>query len=366
MPIRIALVCGEASGDALGAGLAQVLQQQAPGIELVGVTGPKMRAAGVRSWLDYSHFAVMGYAEVFKRLPQILWYRRTVKRALLHTQPQVFVGLDAPDLNCGLGIHVAKSGGQYVQYVCPSFWKWRPRRAQLLAKFCSKVLALLPFEVAHCHQAKIPVTFVGHRLADEITVDPERKIAARQQLGIATDAKVLALLPGSRVQELAMHEALFTKVGENCVQQMPNLEVWSAPLQGTPTARTCPGKARALLAAADAALVKSGTISLEAALLDCPQVVAFKVSGLSGLVIKVRLGTLAGFYSLPNLVANKPVVAEMLQERANVAELTQEVLKLFDAEVAATQRSHYAQIRTALTNDADKQAASAILELAGN
>lgn len=369
--ITVALVCGEASGDALGAGLATELKQRAPGIELVGVTGPLMREAGVRSWLNYDSFAVMGYAAVLRQLPSIWRARNTVIAALRHTKPQVFVGLDAPDLNLGLGQRVATAGGRYVQYVCPSFWLWRPNRAHVLARHCSKVLSVLPFEVAQCIKANIPVQFVGHRLAAEIPPAAPRRAAARQELGINAAAQVLALLPGSRHQELVVHEPLFRAVALQCQQELPGLEIWSAPLGagGSTSAgagsHSCPGQARSLLAAADVALVKSGTITLEAALLDCPQVVAYRLSSLSSLLVRWRLGDIhARSYSLPNLVVTPPFVPEFIQERATPARLAAAVKELFGPAQAAALRTGYTQVRAALAGDTDALAAAAVLEVA--
>lgn len=370
--MMIAMVCGEASGDQLGAGLARELRVRMPDIDLVGVTGPAMLAAGVKSWLDYDKFAVIGYTEVLRNIVPLLRARHAVQAMLAQTKPVAMIGLDAPDLNMGLGRQVHASGGKYVQYVCPSFWAWRAQRAAFLAAHCDRVLALLPFEQEHCRQAGIKADFVGHRLADELRPDPGARARARQELGIAAEAKVLALLPGSRKQELAVHIPLFVATAQECRRQMPGLEAWLAPL--TPIAETaldgvtgqCAGQAQTLLAAADIALVKSGTVTLEATLLDCPQVIAYKLGKVRQLFMHWRLGDISTqMFGLPNLVAGDKFVPELLEDEANVANLTAAVLGLLDADRAAAMRAGYARVRTSLAHQADERAAQAVLEVVG-
>ena len=227
--MKIALVCGEPSGDQLGAGLARALRAACPDVELVGVTGPQMRAAGVDSWLDCSSFAVMGYWAAFRRLPSLVRARNKLLQLIRSERPAVLVGIDAPDLNLGVGQRAQALGVRYVQYVCPSFWVWRTGRSQTLAHHCDLVLTVLPFEDDLCAQAGIRSQFVGHRLADELIAGPDARMQAREQLGIAPDVPVLALLPGSRAQELAGHAPLFAAVAQYCEQKNPNLQAWWAP-----------------------------------------------------------------------------------------------------------------------------------------
>lgn len=366
----IAMVSGEASGDRLGAGLARELRMRAPDIELVGVTGPAMRDAGVGSWLDCDKFSVMGHVEVFRNLVPLWRARRVVQAMLARTGPAALVGLDAPGLNMGLGRQVHARGGKYIQYVCPSFWIWRVQRADFLAAHCDRVLALLPFEQEHCQRAGIKVDFVGHRLADELCPDPQARARARQELGIAAEAKVLALLPGSRKQELAIHLPLFAAAARECRRQLPALEVWAAPLTPVPAmdgiAGQCAGNAQTLLAAADIALVKSGTVTLEAALLDCPQVIVYRVGKVEQWLARWYLGDVQGrTFGLPNLVAGNKFVPELISEQATAANLAAAVLGLLDAGRVASMRAGYAQVRAALARQADARAAQAVLEVVG-
>lgn len=369
--MRIALVCGEKSGDALGAGLARSLLELDPGLDIVGVTGEQMRAAGVRSWLGYEGFDVMGFTEVLRNLRSLLRSRDELRAALRRERPDVFVGIDAPDLNMGLGRAVQAGGGKYVQYVCPSFWFWRRGRARFLARHCAKVLALMPFEVGLCRREGIAAEFVGHRLASELRDDGGRR--ARELLGLATDAKVLALLYGSRRQEIACHESLFRAVGLACRERVPGLEVCSAPLFSGKVAegldddgiRNFPGQARSLLAAADLALVKSGTVTLEASLLGCPQVIAYRLPGLANLMMRCLLvGVKDKTIGLPNLVLGDKLVAEFVNERATVDNMVPALMELLRPARVKALRAGYARVREALVADSDAKAARAVLAVA--
>ena len=371
--MKIALVCGEASGDALGAGLARAILELDPSVELSGVTGPLMRSAGVSSWLDCSRFSVMGYLEAVRRLPVLLSSRNEVVRRMDEERPEVVVGIDAPDLNLKLGRRARTLGAKYVQYVCPSFWAWRPKRAGYLARHCDLVLALLPFETGLCEKAGINSRFVGHRMADEIQPTGDARAISRKALGIDEGASVLALLPGSRSQEIDAHAGLFAKTASLCVRDRQGLQVWWAPrdgldasLPGVEGARTCPGKARILLAASDVALVKSGTITLEAALLDCPQVVAYAVGPISAFFAKRKLKDVHGrHYGLPNLVAGRKVVPEFIQDRAVAADIADSLASLLDGKGVDEMKSAYRELRSSLEGGADAKAAAAVLEIAG-
>ena len=368
--MKIVIVCGEPSGDQLGAGLARALLELNPQAELSGVTGTQMRAAGVRSWLDCEVFAVMGYWDVLRKIWPLWRAYRRIEAKLRQEQPAMFIGVDAPDLNLRLGAAARACGAKYVQYVCPSFWAWRAERAAWLARHCDHVLALLPFERKLCENSNISASFVGHRLVDELTPDHQSAAAraqARAQLGISSESRVLALLPGSRVQEVTAHAPLFVDAARLCRQRYPKLEVVMAPAPGVarqtasvPDVRYCPGQARVLLAAADAAIVKSGTITLEAALLGCPQVIAYR----SKVAVRLRLGDIyARDYGLPNLVAGERIVPELIARQATATALAAAVHELFEPSRAATMKKAYQGIRAKLGGGADQRAAQAVAKL---
>lgn len=371
--MKIALVCGEASGDALGAGLARAIAERNPDAELMGVTGPKMREAGVRSWMDCKAFSVMGYLDAISRVGSLLRSRRELLLRIGDERPDVYVGIDAPDLNLGLGRSAKIQGARrYVQYVCPSFWAWRKERAEFLSRHCNLVLNLFPFEAAHCEQAGITHRFVGHRLADEIPAGNAGREAARRELGIDDDAKVLAMLPGSRDSEIFGHVFRFAKVANLCLIRMPGLEVLWAPSEGLRDSlpkgkpwKVHAGKARTVLAAADAALVKSGTITLEAALLGCPQMIAYHMGAVGGWLAKRRLGDIhSRFYGLPNLLAGRRIAPEYIQDRAVPNAMAPTLVSMLEGEWDVM-REDYDKIREALGTGADAKAAEAVLELAG-
>ena len=369
--LSVALVCSEPSGDALGAGLAQALKKIEPSISLFGVTGPLMREQGVESWFDYEQLAVMGFGDVLSRVPSLIKLKNSISNNLEKTKPNMFVGLDAPDLNMRLGEQFARNGGKYVQYVCPSFWFWRTSRKKKLAKYCAQVLTLLPFEKQFCDEANIPATFVGHRQADNLYPDSKLRNEYRTQLGIEQEKTVLALLPGSRGQELKIHIPLFSQAAKLCKQQIPNLEIWMAPLTKNDDnlaidkdIKVCVGKAHELLFAADLALVKSGTISLEAALIGCPQIVSYRLSTFDYLMLKLLVANIyEQSYCLPNLILKTNCVPELMQKNATPEILSQKLLELMDPTLQLDMQNSYVQIRNLLKQDADQKAADAVLEL---
>ncbi len=375
---RIVLVCGEASGDRLGAGLAAALREEAPDTELVGVGGMHMANAGVKRWRDKDVFEVMGYWDAIKRLPALLLARSAIAKRLAAEQPAVFVGIDAPDLNLPLGSAVHRNGGKYAQYVCPAFWAWRPSRARMLASSCNMVLALLPFEESSCRERKIPVEFVGHPAADELE-PPQDRSQAKADLGFDPGKPLLALLPGSRGQEVDQHVPLFAAAACKVRESMPDCQLAVAVPQcldvharalwlerrGVPDARNMPDQARDLLAAADAAIVKSGTVALEAALLGCPQTVAYRMSTAAyWLALRRMGGKPPPRVALPNLVLGRDAVPEFVQQLATPAALAAvAVAQLSGCEGDRIARD-YAQLREQLRRGANRAAAKAILALA--
>jgi lipid-A-disaccharide synthase len=335
--LRVAIVAGEHSGDALGAALIQALRVQLAGRELIvrGVAGPAMRAAGCEVLADAHELAVMGLIEPLRHLPRLLALRARLLGELLGFRPHVFIGVDAPAFNLTLAGRFRRRGVRTVQYVSPQIWAWRQGRARKIARRCDLVLCLLPFEPAFYQRYAVRAEFVGHPLADQVPLEPDQA-GARAALQLGQSA-VLALLPGSRLGEVQRLAAPFIASAAALAQAHPGLQVIAAlanaavrdeferalgrlavqqPLAALPTVHILDGQARTALTAADVALVASGTASLEALLCRCPMVVAYRVSALTAALVRtLRLVRLPRF-SLPNLLAGEDLAPEFFQEAA--------------------------------------------------
>jgi lipid-A-disaccharide synthase len=379
MALTIGLVAGESSGDNLGAALIEAIAARAPGTRFVGVAGPRMLAAGCERLADAEELAVMGLFEVLHHLPRLLTLRRRVREAMLELRPDVFVGIDAPEFNLGLAASLHEAGLRTVQYVSPQVWAWRRGRARHMAGFLDLVLCLLPFERAVYDEAGLRAIFVGHPLADRLPLVPDLA-SARHDLGIAPEARVVAILPGSRAGEVARLADDFAGTAAWLAARRPGL-VFVAALAnpGTRDAfeaalgrfapgvdiRLVEGRTEAVLTASDVVLVASGTATLETLLCKRPMVVAYRLGGLTALLLR-GLGLLkVPFFSLPNLLAGKQVVPELAQGDVTPPRIGQEIERWLDApaEVGELQ-ALFADLHGQLRRDASGQAADAILALA--
>ena len=333
---RIAVVAGEASGDMLGAALIQALNQRFSGLEFYGIAGPKMMAEGARSLYPMEKLAVRGYVEVLKSLRELLGIRRGLARTLLDSPPDLFIGIDAPDFNLGLETKLKAAGIPTVHYVSPSIWAWRPERIHAIGRAVHQVLAMFPFEEAIYRKAGIPVAYVGHPLADAMPLAPDRA-EARTQLRLAGSTIPVAMLPGSRQNELEMHADLLIDTAQILARKRPELRFF-VPLATRETrdyfetrlyakqALELPiemlfGHARLALHAAEAAIVASGTATLEAALARCPMVITYRLSPLTYRMVMRR--KILPYVGLPNILAGEFIVPELLQADATPANLAQ-------------------------------------------
>ncbi|HLD65947.1 MAG TPA: lipid-A-disaccharide synthase [Pseudomonas sp.] len=371
--LRVALVAGEASGDILGAGLMQALKARHPAIEFIGVGGPLMQAEGLVPYFPMERLAVMGLVEVLGRLPELLARRKRLIRTLIAEKPDVFIGIDAPDFNLHLELKLRRAGIKTVHYVSPSVWAWRQKRVLKIREGCDLMLTLFPFEAQFYDAHQVPVRFVGHPLADLIPAQADRA-AARAALGLPLDQSVVALMPGSRGGEVARLGALFLDTAERLRSLRPGLH-FVLPCAGPErrqqleqllAGRNLPltlldGRSHEALAACDAVLIASGTATLEALLYKRPMVVAYKVAPLTYRILK-RL-VRSPFFSLPNLLAERLLVPEMLQEAATPQALAQVLAPLLDS--GAVQTEGFDVIHRALRRDASAQAAGAVLNLIG-
>jgi lipid-A-disaccharide synthase len=377
-PLRVGLVAGEASGDTLGADLIRSLRLLAPDTEFFGVAGPKMQAAGCEVWEPAESLAVMGLFDVLRDLPRLARLLSRLKRMFLTARPDVFVGIDAPDTNLRLARRLHAAGIPTVQYVSPQVWAWRQGRARSIGESVDLVLCLLPFEKRFYDEHGIRAEFVGHPLADAIPEQVDRD-AARRALNLDLDASVVALLPGSRRGEVARLAADFAATARWLAAQRPALK-FIAPMASAATRqifsavlkRDAPrlevqlidGQATTALSAANAALVASGTASLEAALCKRPMVVIYRLGRLTAWML-MRLNLVKSkFFAQPNLLADRRVVGEYFQQQIIPESIGAELLMwLDDSERRAALEQEFARIHADLRRGAGTRAAQAILDI---
>lgn len=343
--LKIAIVAGEASGDILGGGLIRSLKAQYPALEIRGVAGPEMRAAGCEPLADIEELAVFGIFEVLKHLPRLLKLRKRLRQELIAWRPDVMVGIDAPDFNLGLETSLREQGIKTVHYVSPTVWAWREKRVEKVAKAVDLVLCLFPFEVDFYKRHHVKAVCVGHTLADQV---PNRvdKQQARTDLGLAgDDSTLVALLPGSRAGEVKRLGALFVAAAQWLKSRRPdvrfvipcNNENNKAAMQAhidaagmNPCMTLVDGRSREVMAAADAILLASGTAALEGLLVKRPMVVAYKISPLTYWLVMFFKLMKIDQYSLPNLLAGRDTIPELIQADAQVEKLGEAMLEWLD------------------------------------
>ncbi len=378
MPLRVGLVAGEASGDTLGAGLIHALRHLAPDARFFGVAGPKMAAAGCDVWAPSEALAVMGLFEILRELPRLFRLRGRVRARFFAAQPDVFVGIDAPEFNLRLARDLRGAGIPTVQYVSPQVWAWRQRRVRTMHESVDLVLCLLPFEKRFYDEQAMAAEFVGHPLADAIPLDVDRE-GARRELGLAADAQIVALLPGSRRGEVTRLAGDFALTVRWLAARRPALK-FVAPM-ATPAARAIfsaalgriapevpvtllAGRAQSALMAADVALVASGTASLEAALCKRPMVVVYRLGSLTAWVLRRLHLVKSRFFAQPNLLADRRLVGEYFQEEIIPESIGAELLMwLDDTPRRADLEREFLRIHGALKLDASVRAAEAVLAL---
>lgn len=376
--LRIAILAAEPSGDILGAGLMVALRRRLPNARFEGIGGPLMLAAGLDDWEPMESLSVMGLIEVLRHLPRLLRLRRRLAKAWTDDPPALFIGVDAPDFNLALEARLRAQGVPTVHYVSPTVWAWRPQRVKLVRRAVDLLLSIFPFERDFLAAQGVPVRYVGHPLAAEMPLEPPRS-DARQRLGLAAQAKVLALLPGSRRSEVSSLARPFLQTAVAVSAQIPDLCVvvplvseatrvlfeqaqreWAPDL----TVQIVMRDSRNVLAAADAVLTASGTATFEALLSKRAMVVGYKLHVLSYWLARVLRLVNVKHVAMANLLADERLAAEFIQDDCEPSHLVPEVLRLFEdhAHVAAIAERYgviHEQLRMA-TND---EAAEAVLEL---
>lgn len=375
--IRIAIVAGEASGDLLGSHLVTALRARLPQAEFIGIAGPKMIAAGVRSLFPMEKLSVIGFHEVIRNLFSLLAMRRKLKRKLLAFQPHVYIGVDAPDFNFGVERALRKRGIPTVHFASPSIWAWRGGRIHKIKRAVDHMLVLFPFEKAIYDKAGIAATYVGHPMADTIPLE-DKGSAVREQLKLSQSAKIVALLPGSRRSELHMHADLFVQTAQRLHALIPEVQ-FLAPLATKETrklfeealyrnqAQELPltilfGHAQEAMAAADCVLVKSGTATLEAALLKRPMVITYRIPKSTYFLVKRRF--YLPYFGMPNVLAGRFIVPELMQDQATPENLAQ-ALKTWLEDKAAREslQDAFQRMHVELRQNTAQRASDAILGL---
>jgi lipid-A-disaccharide synthase len=372
----IAIVAGEASGDLLGSMLMTAIKEAAPNVRFIGIGGPKMQAIGMDVLFPMEKLAVRGYVEVLKHYREIVGIRSKLLERFLAEPPDLFIGVDAPDFNLDLELALKQSGVPTVHYVSPSIWAWRGERIHKIKQAVSHVLALFPFEAPLYEKAGVPVTYVGHPLADFLPDQPKRAEMREQMRIMPKTAKVFAFLPGSRQSEVRQLAHTYIETAKLILQKLPEAQflvplasretrnifeevLWKLDAQQLPITMLF-GHAHDAMIAADGVLVASGTATLEAALLKRPMVITYKMPAISWWLHKRKM--YQRYVGLPNILAGRFVVPEILQDDATPQNLAQALLNLVNNKnaVAELEEAFGAMHQTLRQNTAQK-AASAIL-----
>jgi lipid-A-disaccharide synthase len=378
VPLRVGLVAGESSGDLLGAGLISAVRQRLPDAVFEGVAGPEMLAAGCERWADAEELAVMGVVEPLKHLPRLLRLRRSLIKRWRESPPDVFVGIDAPDFNLGLEAALKASGIRTMHYVSPSIWAWRAGRIRKIRKAADRVICILPFEPAIYAEQGMDAVFVGHPKADALSPDID-VAAVRAELGLPSEGRVIAMLPGSRSSEVTRLAPVFAgaataiAAGDKDVHFVtpvaaPKLRaVIEASLQQNAIAdrfTIIDGRSIEAMSAADLVLLASGTAALESALLGKPTVAAYRVAALTYWITKTFGLVKVAQFTLPNLLAGEVLIPEFIQDDADPSKIAGAVIDLLDdPDRCAAIKARFAKLRTELAMNSNERAADALISL---
>ncbi|PHV13119.1 lipid-A-disaccharide synthase [Chitinimonas sp. BJB300] len=372
---RVAIVAGEASGDLLGASLIQAVRRRMPEVRFAGIAGPKMQSAGAKSLFPMSRLAVMGYVEVIKRLRELLGIRATLRERCLQERPDLFIGIDAPDFNLGLEKKLKDAGIPTVHYVSPSIWAWRGERVYKIKAATNEVLCLFPFEKQLYDAVDAKATYVGHPLADSMPLVPNQA-EIREAIGVNENQLVFTFLPGSRIGEVGYHAELFIETARLLSARYPEA-VFLVPLVTRETRdlfdaarythkaldlplRLMFGHAQEAMQAADVILVASGTATLEAMLAKRPMVITYKLSDTTYRMVRKKMRL--PYVGLPNVIAGRFVVPELLQHEATPENLAQVLGNYVESKkLGAALTELFTHQHESLRQDAAERAADAVV-----
>ncbi|ANF56944.1 lipid-A-disaccharide synthase [Halotalea alkalilenta] len=372
-PLKVFVVAGELSGDVLGAGLLRELKRRYPGASFRGIGGPRMIAAGLESLAPLERLSIMGLVEVLKHLPGLIQLRRMLRKEALDWRADVMVGIDAPDFNLGLERQLREVGIRTVHYVSPSVWAWRQGRVEGIRRAVDLMLTFLPFEAAFYREHGVPVRFIGHPLADELPLDDDAS-SARRALGIEHTGPLLAMLPGSRHNEVRLMLPVYLETLALLRQRQPALR---AVLPAASPARRAEiealldeqareaitlidGDAALAMVAADAVLLTSGTSALEAMLCHRPMVVAYRMAPITHWIAQRVVKT--EWISLPNLIARETLVPELIQHDATAPRIAA-LLEPLLTDPQQALRERFARMHAELALGASASAADAVAAL---
>jgi len=371
-PIPLLLSAGEASGDMYAARLAAALKQRAD-LEIFGMGGPQMRAAGVDIVTDYSEVSVVGITEILSHLPSLIRAMRHLVAEAERRQPAFAILTDFPGFHLRLARKLKRRRVRNIYYICPQFWAWRPWRVRVVRRRFAQALCIFLFEEKFYGDAGVPVKFIGHPLVGAVHASLDRVAFFREQ-NLDPQKKLVTILPGSRAAELRQHLPILREASGLIHTESPSQFVLAAA-PGADLAslreawppqlplKIVVGQTYNALAAADAAIVSSGTATIEAALLDVPMVVVYRVTPLTALLAKPLVRT--PFFSMVNLIAGKPAVPELMQNDFTPDRVSAEILRLLNDQTARESlRRDLAEVRLRLgPPGAVERAADAILQL---
>jgi len=375
-PLRIGMIAGEASGDLLGAGLIKALKEINSQVSIAGIAGPQMLAAGATTLFPMEKLSVMGFSEVVLRLRELLSLRKQVQEYFLKNPPDIFVGIDAPDFNLPIELVLKQAGILTVHCNSPTIWAWRYKRIFKIGRAINLMLTLFPFEARYYEEVKIPVRYIGHPLADLIPLQSDQK-AARQVLQLPLEARIVALLPGSRFGEIKYIGPVLLQAAQRCLEKYPDLIFISPMINAERAAQfrqqwqmlapqlplmIIDGQSRIAMTAADVITLASGTATLEALLIKRPMVVTYRSSMFSFFIAKQLIKIKQ--YSLPNILAGEELVPEFIQQQATAENIAQATLAYFDnTEKVAVLVRRFTDIHLQLRCNANNRAAEAMMKL---
>ncbi|BDX07581.1 lipid-A-disaccharide synthase [Planctobacterium marinum] len=372
--IRVGIVAGETSGDILAAGLISAFRKKYPNAIFEGIAGPRMQAVGCQTLFDMEELSVMGLVEVLSRIRRLLHIRKSVLQYFTENPPDVFIGVDAPDFNLTLEMKLKQQGIKTIHYVSPTVWAWRESRVHKIARATNNVFCIFPFEPPVYDKFNIPSEFVGHTLADQIHLQVDRA-SAREYLNVDAERKVLAMLPGSRAGEAKMLFETFLQSAELLAKDVPDLlvlipvvnkqrkeeiDAHLERLAPNVEVRTVFGHAQQVMIASNAVLLASGTATLEAMLCKRPMVVAYKLKGMTYQMMRFMYKQT--YFALPNILAGKELVPELLQKDVNPELISSKLRTLMSTDCTELQ-AEFTRIHQTLRCNADDTAASSVARL---
>lgn len=382
-PLRIGIVAGEPSGDVLAAGMVREIKKHHPDAILEGIAGPNMLAEGCQTLFDMEELSVMGLVEVLANIRRLVHIRKSVVQHFLDNPPDVFIGVDAPDFNLPVEKKLKAAGVKTVHYVSPTVWAWRENRIYGIAEATDLVLSIFPFEKAVYDKHGFACQFVGHTMADDIALQPDRQAArtALAQIDFQALPRMLAILPGSRSKEVSMLMEIFLQTALLLRESLDDLQFVIPAVNETRKTQiemaiaafkqqhqdaqslvvsVVLRQSRDVMIASDAILLASGTASLEAMLCKRPMVVAYRLKWMTHQMMKVLYK--ARFFALPNLLADQQIVPELLQQDVNPQTIAAHLLPMLEGDTSQV-TDHFMTLHHQLKQNADKQSAHAVLAL---